>query len=204
MPHSLLLSSSPLFFHLTLSNQPRNCPACLGFPLLTYNKVKKHTHTDTWTVWPSPIISLIPLLLCIKHIFPIMEMTCSGSPCSDLGRRGGEKMKADRLAGFIWLRIQGCVIFEDAEYKEMCVCVCVALRQGEEKRSVWKGGEKGPESNQIPLIGHYLTTLSDSVMWLHSVRGWEISLFTDVGVLKGKRRENEADVNTWCMLGKPV
>lgn len=159
-----------------------------------------HTHTEI--VWAGPIISLIPLLLRIKHIFPIMEMTCSGSPCSDLGRRGGEKMKADRLAGFIWLRIQGSVIFEDAEYKEMRVCV--ALRQGEEKRSLKREGKKGPESNQIPLIGHYLATLSDSVMWLHSVRGWEISLFTDVGVLKGKRRENEAGVNTWCTLGKPV
>lgn len=150
MPHSLLLSSSPLFFHLTLSNQPRNCPACLGFPLLTYNKVKKHTHIDTWTVWAGPIISLIPLLLRIKRIFPIMEMTCSGSPCSDLGRRGGEKMKADRLAGFIWLRIQGCVIFEDAEYKEMCVCACVCrlkARRRKEKRLKGRGKRPWIKSN---------------------------------------------------------
>ncbi len=147
-PSSLILS--PLFFHLTLSNQPRNCPACLGFPLLTYNKLKKcaRTHTHTHTVWAGSIISVIPLLLRIKHIFPIMEMTCSSSPCSDLGRRGGEKMKADRLAGFIWLLIQGSVIFEDAEYKE--IRVCVALRQGEEKRSLKREGRKA--LNQIKFL----------------------------------------------------
>lgn len=137
-------------------------------------------------------------------------------------------MKPDTLAGFIWLWMRGGVILGYEKEEDQSL-----RREDDRRRKIQKGKKKKTrlergggaevalfpfrESNQIPLIAHYLKRLSGTVMRLHGgprlrdflvYRCWRVLELTGRASAEGKeegwrgdkeKEEDSVGINTWCM-----